>query len=254
MPIRTNLKSMTPRREAYKREITLLSRGYTDPVHWPEGKLTVYPWDSEIDEWMLENARKLSKEELIFNLLEKCCNLNGGKVADFVADEIYLVLLVSRARLTADKIRYFSLCPFCGHKSEEEVTVPNELGPLGVKAPDYPGWDAIKLPECEDVVKVRPLVVLDERAIVNRPEEERKVISDGILRTIMRVVDINDSRPDKLDELVQWYRALSPGDANFLDKEGRRHTPHLDTAIPHKCDECNRDFRHSLDFNQDFFR
>jgi hypothetical protein len=111
MPIRTNLKSMTPRREAYKREITLLSRGYTDPVHWPEGKLTVYPWDSEIDEWMLENARKLSKEELIFNLLEKCCNLNGGKVADFVADEIYLVLLVSRARLTADKIRYFFALP-----------------------------------------------------------------------------------------------------------------------------------------------
>jgi len=254
MPIRSNLKSFTPRREQYKREITLLSKGYTSPKAWPDGKLTVYPWDNEVDEWVIENVRRLSKEEFIFALLGKCCNLNGGDVALFISDEINLVLLVSRARLSADRVTYLAVCPFCGYKKEESAMIPDELEPLGVKAADYPGWDAITLPEINDVVKIRPLMVRDERMIVGRLEIERRITSDALLRTLLRVVSINDTQPDKLAELVEWYRALPPKDAKFLEDEGRRLTPHLNTAMPHKCDECLKEFKHVLDFNAEFFR
>jgi len=254
MAIRTNLKSLVPRRDAYKREITLLSRGYTSPTAWPGGKLTVYPWDNEVDDWFVENARKLTKEELIFSLFERCCNLNGGRLDDFVADEINLILLVSRARLANDHIRYTSVCPHCGAKKDETIAIPDELEPVGVKEPDYPGFDVFTLPDVQDVVKVRPLLVKDERAIVGRPTVERARVPDTLLRTLMRVVTINDTRPDALEELIQWFRALSPADSKFLEKEGRRITPHLNTAVPHKCDECLKTFDHVLDLGQEFFR
>jgi hypothetical protein len=254
MPIRTNLKSLAPRREQHKREIVLLSKGYTSPNTWPGGRITVYPWDNEVDEWVAENLRRLTKEEFVFNLVAKCCNLNGGSIENFISDEINLILLVSRARLTNDRIRYLSVCPFCSHKKEETVLIPDELEPLGVKPDDYPGYDTITLPEITDVVKLRPLTVKDERMVVGRLELERKALSDATLRTVMRLVFVNDTKPDTLAEAVQWYRALSPADAKFFDDEGRRLTPHLNTAIPHKCDECAREFKHVLDFSTEFFR
>ena len=254
MPIHTNLKSLTPRREAYKREITLLSKGYTNPTAWPAGQLTVFPWDNEVDDWVVENVRRMSKEEFLFSLLAKCCNLNGAKVDDFISDEINLVLLVSRARLTADRIKYTAVCPFCGHKTEESAMIPDELEPLGVKALDYPGFDVIELPEIKDKVKIRPLTVKDERVIASRPDLERKEVSDATVRTLMRVILINDTKPDTLEEIVQWFRAIPPVDSRFLEEEGRRLTPHLNTAIPHKCDQCLKDFKHLLDFSADFFR
>jgi hypothetical protein len=46
MPIKTNMKSLQPRRQVYKRELNLLSKGFSAPKAWPEGKITIYPWDS----------------------------------------------------------------------------------------------------------------------------------------------------------------------------------------------------------------
>ena len=101
MAIKTNLKSLAPRRQVYKREITLLSHGYNNQKAWPDGKLTVYPWDNTIDQWLVDNLRRLSRQDLVYGLLKNCCDLNGGPVDDFIADEINVVLLVSRA-LTTD--------------------------------------------------------------------------------------------------------------------------------------------------------
>jgi hypothetical protein len=46
MAINTNLKSLTPRREAYKRTVTLISSGYYAPQSFPGGQVVVFPWDS----------------------------------------------------------------------------------------------------------------------------------------------------------------------------------------------------------------
>lgn len=256
MAIKTNLKSMTPRRQMYKREITLLSHGYTSPATWPDGKLTVFPWDNAIDQWLMDNMRKLNKQQLALGLLGHCCNLNGGDIDNFVAEEINVVLLVSRALSTDGVVAYTSVCPFCGAKKKETIRVPDELEKIGEKSPDYKGYDTITLPEVQDVVNLRPLTVRDEKLIVNRDETAKKTVPDSELRTVMRVVTINESKPDNLEELVVWFRALHTKDAKFLEDEGRRITPHLNTAVPHICDDtdCNRKFTHPLTFDQDFFR
>jgi hypothetical protein len=256
MPIKTNLKSLTPRRQQYKREITLLSHGYNNPTAWPDGKITVYPWDNAIDQWLIENVRKNSRQELVYGLLKHCCDLNGGPVDDFVADEINVVLLVSRALSSDGVVLYTSMCPFCGTKKNEQIKVPDELQKVGEKTADYPGFDTVTLPAVQDVIKLRPLLVKDEKLIINREDDQKKVIPDSELRTMMRVVTINDSKPDTLDELAAWYRALHAKDAKFLDDKGREITPHLNTNIPHVCDdqECGRKFTFPITFDQEFFR
>jgi hypothetical protein len=254
---------MTPRRQAYKREITLLSHGYTNPKAWPDGKLTVYPWDNAIDQWLLDNLKKLTKPDLVYGLLRNCCDLRGGdtaKVEDiigkFVADEINVVLLVSRALTTDGVVSYTAVCPHCGAKKAEKIKVPDELEKVGEKTMDYAGSDSVTLPDVADIVALRPLTVDDEKVIASRTEELRRATPDGELRTVMRVVTINETKPDTLAELILWFRALSPKDAKFLEEQGRLITPHLNTMVPHICDEpeCGKKFNFPLNFDQDFFR
>jgi len=256
MPIKTNLKSLTPRRQQYKREITLLSHGYNNPTAWPDGKITVFPWDNAIDQWLVENVRKANKQELVYGLLRHCCDLNSGAIDDFVADEINVVLLVSRALSTDGVVAYTPTCPYCGAKKQETIKVPDELEKLGEKPQDYAGFDVITLPVVSDVIKIRPLLVRDEKLIINREDDKKKVVADPELRTLMRVVAINDSKPDTLEELVTWYRALHAKDAKFLEDKGREITPHLNTNIPHVCDDadCGKKFTFPLNFDTEFFR
>jgi hypothetical protein len=256
MPIKTNLKSLAPRREQYRKEITLLSHGYTNPKAWPDGRITVYPWDNEIDQWLVDNARRLSKMDLFYGLVAKCCNLNGGSVDDLIADEVTTILLVSKALASDCIIQYTSVCPHCGNKTEEQIKVPDELEKIGEKSAGYPGYDLITLPIVKDVVAIRPLTVRDEKEIFNRPEHSKRLYSDIEIRTLLRVVHVNETKPDTLDELVTWYRALHATDAKFLERQGQLITPHLNTDIVHVCEDpaCGREFKHTLTFDQDFFR
>ena len=257
MPIKTNLKSLTPRRQAFKKAIMLPSHGFSNPTAWPDGQITVYPWDSSVDDFLLEANRKSSaRQNVLFELVGKLCDLNGGQLDDFVADETNIILLVSRALAQDNTITYTSVCPYCNAKEQERVKVPDELEKVSEKKPGYPGFDLITLPECKDVVKVRPLLIKDERIIMERPALERTKISDNTLRNLMRVVTINDSTADKLAELQEWYEALPPKDARYLEEQSRELSPHLNTVLVHTCakQDCNREFRHNLTFDQDFFR
>lgn len=254
MPIKTNMKSLIPRRQAFKREITLLSHGFSNRTAWPGGKITVYPWDSEINEYLIETARKTSRQQLVFGLLAKLCDLNGSKVDDFVADEVQTVLLVARALSMEGLVRYTSQCPFCAKKKIEQIKVPAELERVGEKPDDYPGYDDITLPECKDVVRIRPLLVKDEKIIEDRSVEQKALISDTRLRLLLPIVTINDSMTNMIDELVAYFKALHPRDAKFIEDEEKRLSPHLNTNIPHMCDDCGKEFKHLLSFDQDFFR
>ena len=248
------MKSLIPRRQAFKREITLLSHGFSNRTAWPGGKITVYPWDSEIDEYLIETARKTSRQQLVFGLLAKLCDLNGSKVDDFVADEVQTVLLVARALSMEGLVRYTSQCPFCAKKKIEQIKVPAELERVGEKPDDYPGYDDITLPECKDVVRIRPLLVKDEKIIEDRSVEQKALISDTRLRLLLPIVTINDSMTNMIDELVAYFKALHPRDAKFIEDEEKRLSPHLNTNIPHMCDDCGKEFKHLLSFDQDFFR
>jgi len=248
------MKTLTPRRQAFKREIILLSHGFSNRTAWPGGKLTVYPWDSEVDEYLIEMARKTSRQQLVFGLLGKLCDLNGGKIDEFVADEVQTVLLVARALSTEGTVHYTSQCPFCAAKKIEQIKVPDELEKAGEKPDDYPGYDDITLPMCKDVVRVRPLLVKDERVIEDRSTEQKQQVSDTRLRLLLPIVSINDTKPDTLEELIAYSKALHPRDAKFIEEEERRLSPHLNTNLPHVCDDCGKQFTHLLSFDQDFFR
>jgi len=254
MPIKTNMKSLTPRRQAFKREITLLSHGFSNRTAWPGGKIVVYPWDSEVDEYLIEQSRKASRQQLVYGLLNKLCDMNGAKADEFVADEVQTVLLVARALSTEGTVNYTSQCPACSKKKVETIRVPDELEKAGEKNDDYPGYDDITLPICKDILRIRPLLIRDEKIIDERPPDQKVFVSDTQLRILMPVITINESKPDTLEELLLYYKALHPTDAKFVETEAKRLSPHLNTNIPHVCDDCGKPFKHLLTFDQDFFR
>lgn len=256
MAIKTNLKTMTPRRQAYKQKITLPSHGYSNPTAWPNGEITVYPWDSDIDEYLLTLSRQSGPKHLmLFQLVEKLCDLNGGSIGDFVAEETNIVLLVARSLSQDGTITYMAKCPQCHHTTPEQIRVPDELAKHGEKSLEYPGYDEITLPVCGDILRIRPLLVQDEKMVLNREEPERKTIPDNCMRNLLRIVTINDTTADTVFELKAWLEALSPKDIKFFSDKAQEYGPRLNTAIPHVCeiDYCRFEFKKVLTFEQEFF-
>lgn len=254
MPIKTNMKSLQPRKQAYKKEITLLSKGFSAPKQWPGGKITVFPWDSDVDAYLLEMSKSSGNGNLLYGILERVCDLNGASVDQFVFSEVNAILLVSRAIQFDGTVEYKSVCPYCKTTDREVIKIPDELAVIGEKKPDYLGFDDITLPDCKDVVRLRPLLVKDQKKIENRANEGWQDYTERHLQIFIAVVAVNDGIPDSLEEVAQWYNALSPADARYLEEQQVDQSPRLDNRIPHRCKECARDFFHTLLFDQEFFR
>lgn len=259
MAIKSNVKNYVPARQAFKQEIMLLSRGYANPEAFPEGKITVFPWDSEVDEWIQQRVRKANKNRLLWELCEKLCGLNGTKIEDFVVGDVHTVILVARSIIHKNQIRYSPVCPHCTTVNPEDtVVVPDELEKIGEKDADYPGWDVVVLGECKDHVKIRPLRVSDEIAIDSRTQEQKKVISDHLAHILAAIVTIGDGKeegaPESMQELFMWWQSLHPQDKLTLEQAQDQLFPHLGTSIRHQCETCGREFDHELQLNQDFFR
>jgi hypothetical protein len=253
MPIKTNMKSLQPRRQVYKKEITLLSKGFSAPKSWPGGKVTVFPWDSEVDAFLLEKSKSNSHENLLYGILEQVCDMNGASVDQFVFSEVNSILLVSRAIQFDGTIEYQSVCPYCKTTDREVIKIPHELQPIGEKTVDYLGYDEVTMPECKDVVRIRPLLVRDQKKIESH-DDAWKDFSDRKLQILLAIVSVNDGAPDSLEEAAQWYDALSPADARDLEEKQVDLSPRLDNRLPHRCKICAREFFHTLLFDQEFFR
>jgi hypothetical protein len=255
MSFQSKLKTTQPRRVQFKKKIKLLSGGFVKPDSFPNGgEITVYPWDAEVDDWLANRGRKGDQTSVLYDLCAHLCDLNGCPIDSFVVGDVNTVLLVARAIRSNSVVEYEAQCPACNNLTEEEIAVPDELGRVGEKAPDYPGWDEIILPDVEDVVRIRPLQVKDEKIITSRDATLRQLVSDRVMHIILPVVSINGGSPDGWEPLSRWYNAISPSDATFLEEQEIKLFPHLDTNIPHVCDRCGKHFKHSLDFNAEFFR
>jgi hypothetical protein len=254
MPIKTNMKSLQPRRQVYKRELNLLSKGFSAPKAWPEGKITIYPWDSEVDAYLLEQSKAGGKGNLLYGILEKVCDLNGASVDQFVFSEVNAVLLVSRAIQFDGLVEYESVCPYCKTTDRETIQIPHDLALIGEKKVGYPGYDDITLPDCKDVVRIRPLLVKDQKKIEDKLNEGLENFTERHLQIFLAIVSVNDGTPETIEEVKQWYDALSPADARYLEEQQVDLSPRLDNRIPHKCKQCARQFFHTLLFDQEFFR
>lgn len=255
MAFTTRMKSMEPRRTQYARVITLVSGGYIKPDSFPGGQIRVYPWDSEVDDWLAKRAKKGDPEGLLFDLCAHVCDLGSCPLDLFVVGDVNTILLVSRSlRYPDSTVEYACTCPVCGYATTEEIKVPDELSPVGQKTVDYPGSDLITLPECRDEVAIRPLQVKDERMISGRDDTLKKLASDRLMHILVPIKEINGGTPDAWEHVLRWYNALPPGDAAFLEAQQNLLYPHLDTNLPHVCDKCGRHFMHPLDLSTEFFR
>jgi len=254
MPIKTNLKSLTPASERFKKEIPLLSGGYSAPELFPNGTVVVHPWDTEVSAW-LASDRMLQPGRLLYALTGRLTGFNDAQMQKFVAGEITLVLLVARAVANEQMINYVARCPLCGEPEPCSIAVPDKLARVGEKPAGYAGWDEITLPDVKDVLRIRPLLVADELAIADRPRITGAVEpSDTGARLMASIISINGSTPDSLEELKQYYFALSPKDLQFFTSEFDRLTPHLDTRLHQECPKCKNRFVHELTFDEEFFR
>jgi hypothetical protein len=254
MAINTNLKSLTPRRDAYKKEITLVSGGFYAPQAFPQGKITVYPWDTAIDAWYQERQRQPKPEYVLWEAAEKIANLNGVSHKDMPFGDILTILMVSRSILSDCVIEYVASCPACATPNPGSVRIPDELSIVGKKAPDFKGTDTITLPECKDVVELRVMTVGDEISVMDRSDEDKALIPDTLALILHSIATVGGGRPDNKEEVLVWYNALSPKDAEFITKKRAELTPQLERDITIECDKCKAQFKHTLEIHREFFR
>jgi hypothetical protein len=259
MPLVTNVNTSVTARQQYKQEITLLSHGYINRTAFPDGKITVYPWDSDVDEWFTQRLRKGQKHLILFELTEKLCDLNGCDINEFVLGDMHTVMLVARSIIHKNQVKYTPVCSRCGFAHPiSVVSVPDELEKIGEKGPDYPGYDTVSLPESHDVVKFRPLQVKDEITIENRTEHTKKMASDNVARILIPIISVGngqqEGRPDSIQELLMWWQALHPRDRLFFTEAQDNLYPHLNQVLKHVCDNCQSEFEHPLNLDLSFFR
>lgn len=254
MAIKTNMKQMVPRREAFKREIRLLSGGFVNRNAFPQGKITVFPWDSRIDEWLTQQTRAEGLQTALFDLVEKVTDLHGCAPEDFLVADVNTVLLVSRAQRYNGEVAYMSKCPSCGRSDSETIKVPDELEKVNEKPDSYPGWDEIVLPDCKDALRIRFLQIKDELAVTRRNDADKAKVPDRIARIIRSIVTVNGTEADEPSELVEYYECLSPKDATYLEEALDALEPKLSTVIWHQCKGCSSRFKHELVIDQQFFR
>lgn len=254
MPIKTNLVELAPARERFKKTVTLLSSGYYAKSAFPNGDITVYPWDNLIDDWMMENARKYPGTEMMWQLAARLADLKGVALDDMLSGDIGTILLVARSLRHRNRLKYTPVCSNCGSTNKEEsIEVPGELEKLGEKPADYSGSTVIVLPEVKDEVAIRPLTVRDERAIAKFDDPTLR-ISKRTLRICTHIVNVGGGT-GPLKELVQYYEALAPLDQTFLEEEADKINPQLSPIVKHQCDACSRNFTMVLPIDQpEFFR
>lgn len=254
MAFQSKLKSLAPRRAQFQTKIKLLSGGYVKADSFPNGEITVFPWDTNIDDWLAARLKKGNQAMVLYDLCAQLCDLNGCPLDNFVIGDVNTVLLVARSLRYNSVVEYTARCPSCNNEEIATIRVPDELGRVGEKGPDYPGFDELVLPDCQDVVHVRPMTVRDERNISERDETSKALMTDHVMHILTPIVAINAGKPDAWEQILQWFNAISPRDAAYLESQENRLYPHLDTEIPHRCDKCSTEFKHALDFSQEFFR
>lgn len=253
MPIKTNNTDLRPARERFSRRIRLISNGAVNGEHFPGGMITVYPWDADVDDWIVRRLRSngAEKDSLLYDVLPRVCDLGGCPVGKFLASEVPLVLMVSRSILRGDVVSISGSCPECSAHYGESLSIPDNLSRHGEKAPDWPGYSVVTLPQIKDAVKIKLITVGEELSMMR---QHNKAVGDTTYRIVSAVEAVNDTRPDNAAELVTWWKALPPTDAEFLRAAIEDLQPRLDTEIAIKCDSCSHEFKHPLALDTDFFR
>ena len=253
MPIKTNLEVSVPSREKFKQRIKLISAGAAHPLAFPDGEITIFPWDIQVDDWVVTKG-KMQKTST-YDLIPQLADLNGCPVEDLFVGDATTVLLVARSLRHNNSIQFSPTCPHCDKQNPPEtIKIPEQLRKKAEKPLGWPGIDTITLPECKDVVVIRPLRVKDEKFIDSRTPEEVKAVPTLTAHILLSVVTINDTKADSVRELMQWFRAMQATDQDYLSQQIDDLHPRLDNDVEFLCDFCQEKFTHTLDLGKPFLR
>src|ERR1044071_3985975 len=162
------IKSNITGQRQFSQRIKLISGGYVDRVAFPDGMVTILPWDALIDEWVLKNN---STNEILFSLelFPKLCELHGCPADKMVMGDVNTIILVSRAIRYSNVIEYVPVCTECRRENKpEKVTIPQNLRRVAEKPVDYVGYDEITLPDSKDVVRISPIRVSQVKHVLAR--------------------------------------------------------------------------------------
>lgn len=253
MPIKTKLAIDIPAREKFKQRIRLLSGGFVNPKAFPNGEITIYPWDIQVDDWMLTQGKNQGSN--MFDIVPNLCDLNGADVNELFVGDASTILLVSRSLRHGNTIEFSPVCSFCNRTNKpESLKIPDQLRKLAEKPPGWGGTDKVTLPDSGDEVEIRPLRVGDEKAIDALKFDEAKELPSMTAHIIWGIVSIGGGKPDTRGELLHWFRALSPKDQDYLGSKVDELHPRLDNDVDYRCDFCGKIFTYTIEFNRNFFR
>lgn len=257
MGIKTNLRDLTPARGRFASKIKLLSGGHANAQYFPEGMITIYPWDTAVDELMIRRSGDPTK--MLHAALPKLCELNGCPITSFIASELMLVVLSARAKRlnSAETISADSTCPKCKQVEHVKIKVPDQLTKVGEKAVDWPGFDTITLPECQDVVAVRMLTIQDELSVQNRTADVKaSTVGDEAAKVLAGITAINSGPigPGDAKDLVAWWKAMPVADSAYLMTAFADTQPHVSLKINVVCEGCQQPYEFPLDLDTNFFR
>jgi len=253
MAIKTKLTIDVPSRERLKQTITLLSQGAANPKAFPDGQITVYPWDVQVDDWLVKSGR--NTDSSVFDVIPKLAELNGCDLDDLFVGDASTILLVSRSLRHGNKIDFSPVCTNC-RKTNNVVTldVPRQLRKLAEKPKGWGGTDTIVLPSIKDEIEIRPLRLKDEKAIENMTPEAAAMVPPVTARMCRAIVSVGGGKPDSVAEIVSYLRRLDPVDQDYLSEQIDALHPRLDSDVTFVCDYCGKQFVYTISFDRNFFR
>lgn len=251
MAIKTNI-SGTPSRELLKTEITVLSHGYYTNGRWPDGKITVFPWDSYTDDLLLRRVRDNASDVALYDLLPRLCTLNGVPLNSILVGDAQTILLVSRAARKSCKIMLSYTSQ--GKTKDTQIIIPDQLSKIAEKSADYPGYDTIILPDAKDEIALRPLTIGDMKSVYSRTDDEKIQLPNKIMSALIAIMTVGGSKPDNPEELQHYWDAITPTDQQYIYDQQDALYPHLSDTVELVDTDTNEKYSFKIDLDSKFFR
>lgn len=257
MAIKTNLKDLRPTRDKFNKVIPLLG-AFSVRQWFPDGNIIVYPWDSIMDEWVATTKDvSVDNAQFLTEAVKRLANLGECPVHQLCYGDATLILLVARSLRNKGQYSLEPRCtkPGCEYTNPTEVIrIPEDLEVISKKPDSYVGHDEITLPDSGDVVTIRPLTVGDVVRLTKRSVLETATVSNIRAELLWNITSVGGGKPDSLDELNQWFQALSPSDQVFISQVKANLEPQLSKKVTFNCERCKEEFSVEIPLNSEFFR
>lgn len=267
MAIKTNLNGNAL--SASTREYRLPSGGVTYRDKFPTfpDTIIITPYSYRTEGVLSTNLTYFKKLAIISGMVVQNFP-EGFDPANLLNADVVTILAIARGLTYGEVYKFSSLCDNCGHKEPHTVKVPDDLQ---VKTWSHKTMAAlvkestILLPHCKDKVAIGFLTLKDEDEIISGAAAVRKQVTDTaaaltsygdqqIRRVAQRIVSVNTTTPDNLDEAINYVGKISGADMVALNKALVDLEPGLDFDWRIRCEKCSHEYVAEVPMAMQFFR